>query len=91
MVAYRLLWDALKELAERNVEIGEILKINDNDNTVCWSLLLNVMKDGEDFFEVNKWYNGTILEDMPITIVSAFVVAFAVYGAFQFVMTVIGG
>lgn len=91
MVAYRLLWDALKELAERNVKIGEILKINDNDNTVCWSLLLDMMKDGEDFFEVNKWYNGTILEDEPITIVSAFVVAFAVYGAFQFVMTVIGG
>lgn len=91
MVAYRLLWDALKELAERNVEIGEKLKINDDDNTVCWSLLLDIMKNGEDFFEVNKWYNGTILEDMPITIVSAFVVAFAVYGAFQFVMTVIGG
>lgn len=91
MVAYRLLWDALKELAERNVKIGEILKINDDDNTVCWSLLLDMMKDGEDFFEVNKWYNGTILEDEPITIVSAFVVAFAVYGAFQFVMTVIGG
>lgn len=91
MVAHRLLWDALKELAERNVKIGEILKINDDDNTVCWSLLLDMMKDGEDFFEVNKWYNGTILEDMPITIVSAFVVAFAVYGAFQFVMTVIGG
>lgn len=91
MVAYRLLWDALKELAERNVKIGEILKINDDDNTVCWSLLLDMMKDGEDFFEVNKWYNGTILEDEPITTVSAFVVAFAVYGAFQFVMTVIGG
>lgn len=91
MVAYRLLWDALKELAERNVQIGEILKINDDDNTVCWSLLLDMMKDGEDFFEVNKWYNGTITEDMPITIVSAVVVAFAVYGAFQFVMTVIGG
>lgn len=91
MVAYRLLWDALKEMAERNVKIGEILKLNDGDNTVCWSSLLDMMKDGEEFFEVNKWYNGTILEDMPITIVSAFVVAFAVYGAFQFVMTVIGG
>lgn len=91
MVAYRLLWDALKEMAERNVKIGEILKLNDGDNTVCWSSLLDMMKDGEEFFEVNKWYNGTILEDMPITIVSAFVVAFAVYGAFQFVMPVIGG
>lgn len=91
MVAYRLLWDALKELAERNVKIGEILKINDDDNTVCWSLLLDIMKTGEDSFEVNKWYNGTITKDMPITIVSAVVVAFAVYGAFQFVMMVIGG
>lgn len=50
-----------------------------------------MMKESEEFCEVNKWYNGTIPEDMPITIVSAFVVAFAVYGAFQFVMTVIGG
>lgn len=91
MVAYRIMWDSLKELAERNVKIGEMLKINDDDNTVCWSLLLDLMKKSEEFCEVNKWYNGTILEDMPITIVSAFVVAFAVYGAFQFVMTVIGG
>ena len=91
MVAYRIMWDSLKELAERNLEIGEILKINDDDNTVCWSLLLDMMKEGEEAFEVKKWYNGTILKDMPITIVSAFVVAFAVYGAFQFVMTVIGG
>ena len=88
---YRLLWDSMKELAERNLEIGKMLKINDDDNTVCWSLLLAIMKEGEEAFEVKKWYNGTILEDMPITIVSAFVVAFAVYGAFQFVMTVIGG
>lgn len=88
---YRLLWDSMKELAERNLEIGRTLKINDDDNTVCWSLLLDIMKQGEEVFEVNKWCNGTILEDMPITIVSAFVVAFAVYGAFQFVMTVIGG
>lgn len=91
MVAYRIMWDSLKELAERNLKIGEILKINDDDNTVCWSLLLDMMKESEEFCEVNKWYNGTIPEDMPITIVSAFVVAFAVYGAFQFVLTVIGG
>lgn len=91
MGAYRILWDSMKELAEKNVKIGEILKINDDDNTVCWSLILDMMKEGEDSVEVNKWYNGTIPEDEPITIVSAFVVAFAVYGAFQFVMTVIGG
>lgn len=91
MGAYRILWDSMKEFAEKNVKNGEILKINDDDNTVCWSLILDMMKEGEDFVEVNKWYNGTIPEDEPITIVSAFVVAFAVYGAFQFVMTVIGG
>lgn len=34
MVAYRIMWDSLKELAERNLKIGEILKINDDDNTV---------------------------------------------------------
>lgn len=91
MAAYRILWDSIKELAEKNVEIGERLKINDDDNTISWSLLLDMMKVGEDVVEVNKWYNGTILEDMPITIVSAFVVTFAIYGAFQFVMMVIGG
>ena len=91
MAAYRILWDSIKELAEKNVEIGERLKINDDDNTISWSLLLDMMKVGEDVVEVNKWYNGTILEDMPITIVSAFVAAFAIYGAFQFVMMVIGG
>lgn len=91
MAAYRILWDSIKELAEKNVEIGERLKINDDDNTISWSLLLDMMKVGEDVVEVNKWYNGTILEDMPITIVSALVVTFAIYGAFQFVMMVIGG
>ncbi|MBN2935942.1 hypothetical protein [Mogibacterium sp.] len=51
---YRLLWDSMKELAERNLEIGRTLKINDDDNTVCWSLLLDIMKQGEEVFEVNK-------------------------------------
>lgn len=91
MVAYRIMWDSLKETAEHMVEIGNTLKVNETDNNVSWSTLLDMMKEGEEVCEVNKWYNGTILEDMPITIVSAFVVAFAVYGAFQFVMTVIGG
>lgn len=51
---YRLLWDSMKELAERNLEIGRTLKINDDDNTVCWSLLLDIMKQGEEVFEVSK-------------------------------------
>lgn len=91
MSAYKIMWDSLKETVEVMVETGKTLKWEDGVNAVCWSTLLDMMEEGEDFFEVNKWYNGTILEDMPITIVSAFVVAFAVYGAFQFVMTVIGG
>lgn len=73
------------------METGKTLKGEDGANVVGWSTLLDMMEEGEEACEVHKWHNGTILKDMPITIVSAVVAAFAVYGAFQFVMTVIGG
>ncbi len=75
MVKYKILWEALKETAETMTEIEGF------DDTFRWSVLLKMMKDGEDMVESEKWYNGTV--------VKALVFSVACWGVIALVMRVI--
>lgn len=78
---YRLLWDSLKESVETMVETGKTLKVNDGDNTVRWSALLDMMKQAEKACGVKKkWYYGTFWIDTPMTIAVLIGLCFACLG-----------
>lgn len=78
MVKYKILWEALKEIAEIMTEIEGF------DDALRWSLLLEIMKDNEEMVKPEKWYNGTVLT----TVVKAFGFAIACWGVIALVMRV---
>lgn len=79
MVKYKILWEALKDTAETLTEEGF--------DDVSWHTLLNLMNDGEEMVESEKWYTGTVLS----TVVKAFGFSIACWGVIALVMHVIGG
>lgn len=78
MVKYKILWESLKETAEE-MAATELL------DDLKWSVLLKMMKDGEEMFESGKLHNGTVLT----TVVKALVFSFACLGMILLVMRVI--
>lgn len=76
---YKILWEALKDTAETLTEIEGF------DNTLRWSVLLKMMKDGEEMVESEKWYNGTVLT----TVVKALGFSIACWGVIALIMHVI--
>lgn len=79
MVKYKILWEALKDTAETLTEEGF--------DDLSWHTLLNLMNDGEEMVESEKWYTGTVLS----TVVKAFGFSIACWGVIALVMHVIGG
>lgn len=79
MVKYKILWEALKDTAETLTEEGF--------DDLSWHTLLNLMNDGEEMVESEKWYTGTVLS----TVVKAFGFSVACWGVIALVMHVIGG
>lgn len=78
MVKYKILWESLKETADHMAAI-ELL------DDFKWSMLLKMMKDGEEMFESGDLYNGTVLS----TLVKALEFGFACWGVIALVMHVI--
>lgn len=83
---YKILWDSLKETAESVVELGNRLNVNEVDNNVSYSTLLDMMNEGEKMFESEKWYNDSLL----ITVAKALGFSVACWGVLALVMNVVG-
>lgn len=78
MVKYKILWEALKETADHMASI-------EGFDDLKWSMLLKMMKNGEEMFESGELYNGTALS----TVVKALEFGFACLGVIALVMHVI--
>lgn len=80
MVKYKILCESLKETADHMAAI-ELL------DDFKWSMLLKMMKNGEEMFESGESYKGAVLS----AIVKAFGFSIACWGVLALVMHVIGG
>ena len=78
MVNYKILWESLKETAD-------LFAAKEGFDDLKWSLLLKMMKDGEETLESLELSNGTALS----TIVNALEFGFACWGVIALVMSVI--
>lgn len=72
MVKYKILWEALKDTAET---LSEIEGFDD----LSWHRLLNLMKDGEEMVESEKWYNGTVVKALGFSIACWGVIALVMH------------
>ena len=77
MVKYKILWESLKETADFFVA-------KEGFDNVKWSVLLKMMKDGEETLESFDNSNGTVLS----TVVEALEFGFACWGVIALVMNV---
>ena len=75
---YKILWESLKETAD-------LFAAKEGFDDVKWSVLLKMMKDGEETLESLELSNGTALS----TIVNALEFGFACWGVIALVMRVI--
>ena len=75
---YKILWESLKETAD-------LFAAKEGFDDLKWSLLLKMMKDGEETLESLELPNGTALS----TIVNALEFGFACWGVVALVMRVI--
>ena len=78
MVKYKILWESLKETAD-------LFAAKEGFDDVKWSVLLKMMKDGEETLESVELSNGTALS----TVVNALEFGFACWGVIALVMRVI--
>ena len=78
MVKHKILWESLKETAD-------LFAAKEGFDDLKWSLLLKMMKDGEETLESLDLSNGTALS----TIVEALEFGFACWGGIALVMRVI--
>lgn len=75
---YKILWESLKETAD-------FFAAKEGFDSVKWSVLLKMMKDGEETLESGELSNGTALS----TVVNALGFGFACWGVIALVMRVI--
>lgn len=79
MVKYKILWEALKETAD-------LFATMEGFDDLKWSVLSDMMKDGEEMFESGELYNGTALS----TVVKALEFSFACLGLITLVLITMG-
>lgn len=79
MVKYKILWESLKETADHMATIKGF-------DDLKWSVLLEMMKDGEKMFESGELSNGTVLS----TVVKALKFGFACLGLITLVLIAMG-
>lgn len=78
MVKYKILWESLKETAD-------LFATMEGFDNLRWSVLLKMMKDGEEMFESGELHNGTAL----FIVLEALEFGFACLGVIALVMHVI--
>lgn len=79
MVKYKILWESLKETAD-------LFATMEGFDDMKWSVLLKMMKDGEEMFEPGELSNGTALS----TVVKALEFGFACLGVLMLVLVFMG-
>lgn len=89
-MGYKFMWNVLRELNLIYNDLYQSQMAPKMSNGLSFKSFLAIMNEIEDKCAGNKWFNGTVGVDVPITIAAALVLGFALLGVIATVLYVMG-